>query len=205
MIDSPTGRNLADFKQRYQGVVGWLRQPNSQEKVAVFVSNVNSSKVTFKDASDAEYYANVDAGVQFEFIPTQRAWYNTKDATYLVQRVPARQWKRGICSENTSFQKLTGDVLMIPDEAWTTIAFKVMSTVLNVKELVPAYLMGQRSSVALSKHFAIGGSSLYFINLKIGEVNRNKGTITLSPRYEMVRQELTDVLTRNNFSFKVTQ
>lgn len=202
MLDSPTGRNVADFKQRYQGVIGWLHQP-AGNKVAVFVSNVTSSKVTFKDKADAEYYANVDAGVQFEFIPTQRAWYNVKDAVYLVQRVPARQWKRGICSDNTFFQQLTKDTLMLTVAPWTTVAFEVMGAALPAAAVVKEYRQQQRDAVALSKHFALSASKVFFLNIQIGDVVRADKTIIIAPAYHMVRQELTDVINRNNYPFKV--
>lgn len=78
MIDTPTHKNLSDFKQRYQGVMGWLNPDKPESKCAVYVSSVTTSKVAFRDEKNNEYYANVNTGVQFEFLPTQRAWYNTK-------------------------------------------------------------------------------------------------------------------------------
>ena len=203
MLDTPNSRNIQDFKQRYQGVCGWLHTTEAP-RVAVFVRHVSSSKVTFQDQRGNEYYANVDGGAQFEFVPTQRAWYNAEDATYLVQRVPARQWKRGICADNTSFSCLhPGDTLMPAalNETWEQTAFKVMSANMNVTTAVEQFRAKKRTSVAISKHFAVGECSAWFINLRIGKVDKNK--IMLEESYHMIAQELLDAIKRNNLPFEV--
>lgn len=203
MIDSPTHDNIADFKQRYQGVMGWLNPNKPDGRCAVYVSNVNSQKVTFKDAKGNEYYANVNTGVQFEFLPTQRAWYNTKDSVFLVQRIPARQWKRGVCPDNTSIGEVRGGSLYgSPVEIeWRNAAFDVMTAVIPYKQAVAEFLAKGRSSVALSKHFTISGSVLFFLNLNAGMFVDN--TITLRKDLDMIRQELQDLINRNNYPFKV--
>lgn len=200
MIATPTGRNIGDFKQRYQGVVGFLR-PAGRDRTLVFVYNVSSSKVTFRDHNNHEYYANVDSGVEFEFIPTQRAWYNTSNGTYYLQRVPARQWRRGICADNTAFIQLHKDTIGQCDEDWKMVAFNVMGNTLSYPDGVTAYLKGERPTCALSKHFALGQSVVYFCNLQVGTYSNR--IITLKEEYGMLLQELSDVCKRNNFPFTV--
>lgn len=200
MIATPTGSNIGDFKQRYQGVVGFLR-PKDKAPTLVFVYNVSSSRVTFKDQNNHEYYANVDSGVEFEFIPTQRAWYNTSKGTFYLQRVPARQWRRGICPDNTAFQQLYDDMMGLSEEDWKNVAFLVMGNTVSYKEGVINYLNGQQRTCALSKHFAMGPSRVYFCNLFVGQ--RDGSKIILKEEYGMLYQELSDVCKRNNYAITV--
>lgn len=208
MIDTPTHANIADFKQRYQGVMGWLHSEKADKgKSAVVVSSVTANKVTFKDSNDNEYYANVDTGVQFEFVPTQRAFYNTADTVFLVQRIPARQWKRGICVDNTDISELINGVLIGQPTTvnWRKAAFSVMTSTLPGKEALSSFFEGGRSSVALSKYFALSGNSLFFLTLLAGEFNKKTKTITLFKEFQMIRQELGDLINRNNYPFKVAE
>ena len=66
---------------------------------------------------------------------------------------------------------------------------------------VADFLAKGRSSVALSRHFAITNNVVYFLNLQAGTIAAN--VITLAKGLEMVRQELTELINRNNYPFKV--
>lgn len=204
MIASLTGANANDFKQRYQGVIGWLRHKELPPR-AVYVHHVSSTKVTFRDEQDNEFYSNVDSGVEFEFIPTQRAWYNTKDGLYYVQRIPARMWKRGICTENTMFRM--GDkrgMIPLPLGAdWRQVAFSVMSRCLSNEEAIAAFLARKTETVALNKVFAVLGESLFFFDLHVGKVVKDKNLLRLNQSFSMLEQELRDTIKRNNYPFTV--
>jgi len=177
LIDTPTHANISDFKQRYQGVLGWLNPDKPTEKRAVYVASVTASKVVFRDSASNDFYANVGAGVQFEFIPTQKAWYNTASRVFLVQRIPARQWKRGICEDNTLINEvLEGTLFNGPtDISWRDAAFQIMTAAVDYSKATAALLEGSRSSAALSKHFAISNGVLYFYNISVGKAIRTIG------------------------------
>lgn len=204
MIASLTGANANDFKQRYQGVIGWLRHKELPPR-AVYVHHVSSAKVTFRDEQDNEFYSNVDSGVEFEFVPTQRAWYNTTDGLYYVQRIPARMWKRGICSENTQFRVGTRNGMTpLPLGAdWRQVAFSVMSRCLSNEDAIAAFLTRKTEMVALSKVFAVLGESLYFFDLHVGKIVKDKSLLRLNQAFSMLEQELRDTIKRNNYPFTV--
>lgn len=202
MIESPGRDNISDFKQRYQGVIGWFVRDNGT-KVPVIVSYVSSSKVTFKDAKDGEYFANLDAGVKFEFLPCQRAWINTDEGPLLLQRIPARQFKRGVCSDNTSIHQLLSSGPYPTGGAWSSTAFKALAETVDYATAVDAFLQAKCPSVALSKHFAVGpDDSVWFYSIKIGTFNRKENKVSLSS--SLVLQEFSDMVRRNNYTFKVS-
>jgi hypothetical protein len=202
MIDSPTHANIADFKQRYQGVFGWINP--EENRSLVYVSNVNTKQVTFKDANGNEFYANVGANVDFEFLPVNRAWYKTNKGMFFGQRIPARQWKRGVCTENTQLREVVGVALAttVMTMRWHDAVFSVMQNPTNYKKQVDHYLASATEvNTPLSKHFAIVHTSLYFFSKVVGTVDKINLVITLTS--DMVYQELIDVCRRNNYPFKV--
>ena len=201
MIESPSHNNIADFKQRYSGVFGWLNPKDGRQRV--FVKNVSATRVTFTDPTGHEYYANVDAGVDFEFLPAEKAWAQTSLGLFLIQRIPARQWKRGICVDNTSIREVHDNGSIGPlTTSFNAVVFSIMGEPPNYKRRVDHYLANQgQLDVALSRHFALIRTKVCFFGFPVGTINKNNATITLDT--SMVYQELVDLCYRNNYPFKV--
>ncbi len=194
MKTSLTSRNHTDWARRYTGTYGWLHKDNNK-KLLVYVQNVNSQQVTFT-RDDLEYYAMVDSGVNFEFIPVNRGWYNSKSGNvYFLCRHPMRQWKRGICSDNTvvttSESPLYGAV---------RVGWGVLSDIFDGVEDPWANVDINKRAVALSKTFAISlNGTFYFYDQVVGKVTNNK--IVLNN--DLVHQEVIDMCRRNNYQFQV--
>lgn len=195
MLDSFTSDNFRDFGPRYQDTYGFLQTPG-QPKRLVYIADNDERAVYFRmQDGGMNYHAIRDTGVQFEFIQVNRGFFmGASGKTYLLTRVPARQWKRGIGTNNTSVQQLTAgglDRVKLSITSLTDIyvnPIKVDKSNINKFNIFP-----------LSRHFAICESQLYFYNANIGTVDKAKGTITLN-NYIEVKQELTDVINRNGLS-----
>jgi len=198
MIDSPTSANLGDFKQRYAGVIG--RLIDHPDKPLVKVGAVGSTKVTFVDMEGTTYYANVDKGIQFEFLPALRGWYNTPEGPVLLNRVPARQWKRGMCPDNHSVARSYGGmVLTTMPEDWYTVVFRVFST--NQDYINSSQVWDGKTDIALSRHFCISADKVFFYNLTIGFWSAATKSIVLTQDY--IRQELKDMIKKHNLQIEV--
>lgn len=197
MLDTLTTANHQDFARRYGGTFGWFVSPNGK-KILVSVGEASAAQVNFTDVRGSMYYAISNSGVQFEFIPVDRGFFNGKHGTFLLMRVPARQWHRGIHPNNTQ--------VMIPQgDQWTRGRVDIL-TLHNIfvdgvplKVRLEEFLAGKQDSVALSKHFAINMNKLYFYNRVIGTY-ANK-VLTLDD--DLVKQEIMDVLRRNNIEWEV--
>jgi hypothetical protein len=102
MFEKFTRRDAGDFRQRYLGTFGFFRRGDSKP----LLTKINSidNVVTFSDKDGISYTLNPDTpnDIGFEFIPPKAAWHNTTDGAYLVKRIPARQWLRGVSPKNTS-------------------------------------------------------------------------------------------------------
>jgi hypothetical protein len=159
----------------------------------VQIVEVDRNTVYFSDDSDFNFHAKVDSGVNFEFIPVDKGWFNATDGgTYMLCRVPARQWKRGIHMDNTVVYDINS-----PKFAHE-ISFRVLASVFA--DDFDNWGVRAKPPYAISKHFAVDGrSQLYFFNVVIGEL---KGD-TLVLNDNMVYQELQDAVKRSKYDFKV--
>lgn len=186
-----TFRNHQDFRARYSGTYGWYIKDNTRKLVQI--TNSDRNFVFFSDDSDFEFNAKVDSGINFEFIPVDKGWFNgVSGQVYFLCRHPARQWKRGIHVDNTLVYQINQMNFNIG------VSYSVLSDIFidNFdnwgKKEVPPY--------AISKQFAIDANrNVWFYNVIVGKVKDD--VITLET--PLVLQELTDVLKRKNFNYKV--
>jgi len=190
MLDTYTSDNGRDFNARYVETFGWLVADGRRH--FVYINNVDHDAVHFSKGGKLLYNAKIDAGVTFEFIPVDRGWYNTINGEVLyLSRVPARQWKRGISSNNTQIRE---------GERMTSrgVEYDVLNSIFCEENEQHRYRAGR--ACALSKHFAINANgNVWFYNNIIGAIKGD--TITLDTT--LVATELSDVITRNNIPLKV--
>ena len=204
MIDTPTHNNISDFRQRYQNVLGWFLTGKG-EKLLVRVAEVGDSQVTFVDHGNNVYYANVGQGVNFEFLPVQRAWYDTELTTYYVSRKAARQWKRGICQENTSIEAIETILgIETPGKGlpWNLLAFNIFSTPQDTGKYVADFLGNKRSSCTLGRHFSLTKhleGRVLFHNILVGYYSKN----VITDVKPIIKQELTDVIRKFDLPFEI--
>ncbi len=195
MIDSLTSDNYRDFGPRYAGTYGWLLQ--NDKEIFVQLNRVDDEKVSFSTGNKMPYYASINSGIKFKFIPVKNGWFNAIDGhTYLLSRQPARQWKRGIADSNTIVVSID-NMLEVP------LTFEVLSSIFNpgYSTLNPLRKWEGRSC-ALSQHFAISPDyRLYFYRQHIGDYNPETETLVLNT--PIVKQELQDLINRNNWNLKV--
>lgn len=188
MIDKLTTENLRDFRQRYSGSYGWLH--NTKEKRLVFISEVGESEVKFQDEKGFTFQVAADSPVDFEFTQVFTGWFAGDKRPTLAMRVPARQYCRGISTQNTRFYHGTSDGIR-------NIAFS-FNEIYNCLTKREAKIYNKEQMV-LSKNFAVDSNTVFARNIMIGSYNG--GTIKLVA--QAFHQELVDVIRRNGLDIKV--
>lgn len=198
MRDSLTKENARDFHRRYTGTFGFFVGGN--KRVLVHMAAATESEVTFMDKDNNQYLAYADSGVEFEFIPVNRGFYNTEKQLVYLQRIPARQWQRGISATNTAasvydpkFRTPTGINLNLK------LLDEIFVHPMPLTTALQQWREGGRSSVALSKHFALVGKRIQFYSEAVGHAEKNTLTVT----NHVVSQELRDCVQRQNLGFEV--
>jgi len=167
MKEEFSSKSWGDFRQRYSGTFGWYT--DKDRKILVMVDQVEGDYCTFYDEKKIQYTANADKGVTFEFLPVEKGLYNVGNDLVLVQRKPARMWRRGISADNTtlwSFLKAKN----------ATPSFENLSEIFSpsYRDFHSEFLAGRRNSIALSKQFGIHDKNVYLYDTKIGVLDGTK-------------------------------
>lgn len=198
MRDTLTRENSNDFNRRYIGTYGYLIQEN--KKTLVYMNSSSHEETTFSDVGGHTYVVYADSGVEFEFIPVDRGFYNTVSGTYFMYRIPARQWSRGISNTNTAVYSINAGGM---NAIGCTIEnlYKIFQGGIDIQQAASEWGYKKREAFALGKHFAVLDTSVLFYTTTIGTVDKNKRIIIKESR---VAQEFQDNLRRNNIILDVT-
>lgn len=80
-----------------------------------YIRNVEAYKITGEHESGEEFelYYSEQNPVDVVFVPPHKSYFQYKNRACLLQRIPAKQYNRGICGNNTTIQSLgrTGSVM----------------------------------------------------------------------------------------------
>lgn len=200
MLDSLTSYNSRDFRQRYRGVYGWFTPPSTKRRILVKVVEVDEYQVIFEDEHRASYNAIANTGVQFEFIPISKKLFRCNKTIYCAERVPARQWTRGVAGANTRITNVVSGGAGPVSFAIVKAAF-VDTADLNKKAEITDFLEGSISGLLLNEMFCLAEKGVYLYSTLIGTYDLDKHTILLDDG--TFRQELVDAVNELNLPFIV--
>lgn len=167
-----------DFQARYQGTYGWYSLSN--RKVLVRLTRVREDSLTFTDKTGFEYSANPDCGNVFTFLPLTRGCYQYKENVVVVQRVPRRQWKRGICDGNTSIHVIGQGAIAVD--------FDVLEEIFKPKAEIPFNI---NTPTAINNIFSIVMGYVYLYDRPIAKVDKAK--MEISCLTNLFKQEIQDL------------
>lgn len=212
MFEKFNSTNSENFRQRYQGTYGFYRD-GSGKRTLVKVVSVDDQRVEFVDARGVDYRLHADntSGIGFEFLPPKSVYYATTSGNvYLVLRVAARQFLRGICDKNTRVYKLYKggllgvrvDFTSLADIYLNQVPYNAASLPLDKITLANADAPG----LALSHQFAMCLGLVYLFDKTIGTytVNNTQINITLYDR-GLWGTELGDSLTAMGLQFTIEE
>jgi hypothetical protein len=210
MFEKFTSQDAANFRQRYINTFGFFRQ-DGMKKLLVKINRIDNT-VGFVDKDGIGYTLNADSAndVGFEFLPPDAGWSNTDKGAWLVRRVPARQWSRGICPANTR--------IYTPGGLNTAVDFDILSKIYEKSTPIPAALKrfngpqkrDDTGFLALSPQLALGGrgtgktSMLYLYDQMIGSATEDNEVFRVSlDDKEMWGTEVSDAFNRANIKMEM--
>jgi len=92
----------------------------------------------------------------FEFIPPRSAWHNVEDGIpLLVQRVPARQFLRGICDRNIQISDLNQGLYPVDFSTLAKLYSEKMDISTALAQMEKAMKDKAAAGIAISEQFAI--------------------------------------------------
>lgn len=183
-----------DFAQRYQGTYGWYEGSDSG-RILVYLNKVSEDRLSFLDKKGLAYFARPDQNNFFTFFPVEKGCYNYgEDDVISVRRHPARQWKRGLCQDNTTIESLStkGNI---------GVGFDVLEHIFTEKpnRALERFKAAGIGNVAFNRTLAHVNGKLYIYNNVIGEFKN--GIFQLDN--PLFGQEVEDVVKRHQLQVSV--
>lgn len=183
--------NAGDFRQRYEGTYGWYIAKD--KRVLVSILAVGEGVLQFIDRNSIKYTLNRDSteDIGFSFLAPKMQWHNTKDfGPVLVQRIPQKQYRRGICSNNTRITNKDGVNL--------GVNFHTLAAVFE--NISPVSEASKKLSFALSPQFMVDTDKgvLKCYASRIGQVTKSKDLFVTELSIKHLSQEVGDSFRRAN-------
>jgi len=200
---------LEDFRKRYKGTYLFLSF-NGKEHLVRYDSD-NEEEFCFYSPQYGDILVDEDTArnnIEIVFPPT--GLYNLLGSVYEFNRLPARQWKRAPCKDNTQFKPIfeqlncSVDQISLHHTIVEKLFFPVYPSSLEqaVKEL--------KLATAISKKFAISYSPednssilFWYKSQPIGYVYPD--TKTISIKYKPLLQEVVDFLKKKEYTWSLNQ
>lgn len=206
MFEKFTTVDANDFRQRYLGTYGFFRR--GENKPLLTKINAIDRAVTFVDRDGISYSLNpdTDSDIGFEFIPPKAAWHNTNEGAYLVKRIPARQWLRGVHTKNTQ--------IMTPHGSRAAVDFPILEQIYGKTVARPAALKqfqegkGRTCFLAISEQFAVdfAKNGVWCMDIKIGNYKWDNLVFKVElDDQELWQTELRDAFNRAGLKMEIVE
>lgn len=201
-----------EFYKKYQSTYMWMKRKEKPPIIVFFTGNDDNGLYTFvHKGSNIKVAHETDVEI-FSYFP-KPTLFNHHGQMYWFTRKPARQYRRGLCSDNCS--------ITIPAEIFWNGGSKYRSKGIDEQILAelfsPTYLdIGQAItslsednktiSVAISPIFGVSLHNkadnkhiLWYKTWPIGEIVNDKIVVT----FNELRQEVEDFVRREALAYKV--
>jgi len=186
MFEKFTSKTAGDFRQRYQGTYGFFKRGTSKTLVRLdkIVTDTSRPVVEFSDINGLKCHLFIDSEdetIGFEFLPPKMQYHNCEDGVYIVRRVPARQYLRGICDRNTAINTVADYQLPVD----FTMLNKLFTSTTTPQERIVLLRKGKdaygEQSIALSGQFAINlvSRKVYCLGTVIGAGSLTDDTLSI--------------------------
>lgn len=137
------------------------------------IDTVSPNEIICSDKNKEEVGIDLQIGYNLEYILPRKATFQFGDYAVMLYRIPARQWKKGLCKANTCFSTLTGE------GTWTTAAFDInliegfvnKPSYYSLENALSAFKQPEFKSAALTPRIALTHTGKVFIdNILVGKV-----------------------------------
>ena len=145
--------NYEDIHRYYRHT--YVKFPERGDEL-FYIRHVDRNKLTghHESGDEFELYYSDDKPYNVEFVIPRKSFFQHKNRAYLLQRVPAKQYNRGICGNNTVIHSLNKNGGLAQHE----LSFELLKAYV-AKPAFPTFdkavtSKGKLISVAMSPRFA---------------------------------------------------
>jgi hypothetical protein len=184
--------NAEDVKKYYHQT--WVKFPKLSGDTLWFISNVSHDFLEILSDNGEEALIDLKRGQEMEYVIPKKTIYQFGEKAAFLSRVPARQWKKGMCGKNTRFQTLSLTKWDLADFDISIIAgFVNKPSYLDFYALAKEWSQGkfETISAALTPRIACSYSGSIFIDdTLVGKYDLDKNILTTREIYKENLQPL---------------
>lgn len=178
-----SAKTYSDVKKYFQST--FIVVPEYDPNKVLHVDSVNPAGIYVSEENGDKGFISLEDGgyVLNSPLPLRRQWFQGEDSrAYLICRIPARMWKKGIHGENTVFFYLTNQGL-VGNLGWSVERlYDFFRNKIKFADKIPlASETGFQDSLALSDLWCFHAKTgqLFLYDAPVGKLsdNRKKGYI----------------------------
>lgn len=115
--------NYQDVLKYFQGTL--IVIPEVDKEKVFLLRNCGPNGIIVQDPSDASE-GFIELSDKFTYtiqspLPIRRAWFMHQNKPMFIERIPARMWKKGICTKNTALWTFTENGLAVSEIHWAKL------------------------------------------------------------------------------------
>jgi hypothetical protein len=171
-----TSSNWRDIQKYYEGT--FVKFTEFGDRL-FYISQVRPDGISGTDDEDTafEMYLNDAYPYTVNYLLPHKATFQWKDSVYMLQRIPARQYRRGLCSDNTQITNVaTGQAIDVNFQSLKAFVSKPhyssFSSAFNTKVKTKAIALSPRMSYLRTGYILID-------NRKVAQYNYDTKKITM--------------------------
>lgn len=149
---------------------------------AFLVTSVNSDTLIAEDHTGDVIGIDLNEGYELDYILPRKTVFQYGECAAILSRIPARMWKKGMDTKNTSF------FILDSNGRWkmASLTFSIIDGFVNKASYVSLerFLEGGFDSAALNPRISISSNGNVFVdNVRVGTHNKVKGNFLIKKIY----------------------
>lgn len=155
------------------------------DELVHFIDSVGGNVIKGKRFENGEtvpfqfmlYSEHSHSAPEIEFILPKKSFFNTDKGAMLLQRIPARQYRRGICGDNTHIALLKGN------GGWQNVGVNFENLDGYVRKPAFPQFHPSDNSYAVSRRIAVANKQVLVDQTVIGTINYEKKYVAVVPLF----------------------
>ena len=156
-----------------------------------YIQKVSPDDILAKDINGNEVGIYLDSGYNLDFVLPRKTVYQYGAHAAILQRIPAKQWKKGMCAGNTQTLVACPEWMPISFDIKIIEGFVNKPSYISSKDAVPRLIDGTLTSAALSPRFSMNNNGDVFLDtVVVGTMSFDQGIVKAKKIVEKEIKEL---------------
>lgn len=177
-----TEANWKDIKKYYEGT--YILVPEYDEHQAVYVDMAGPDGIKVCTIDHEKGFIETPYNIHNP-LTIRRKWFQGEQGT-LIQRIPARMWRKGISQENTLFRTINGGGLIVNNST----SFQKVNEFFGAKPYIENLTKDCPPVSALNEMWAVrisAGGPLFLYQYNVGKISLSKKMVHILKELKYIK------------------